>query len=319
MPSPGQVGFWGWWQSSYFRGSLALSEVHVVAEPSGTCSRRQERQPIGLQGASRPGSGWRKPLLSSQERRLGSKVQLQPVGVGRVEGVDLLGEGGARLPLAPLSQKAYARSPDGRRRWGRVLGACVGLELGPPGVAVKAAPAASPGGGVGGSAGTKGLRGPERRPPPTPRPELRPWFTSPPGISGSAPEGREASPATRGPAGAGVTPFMEEVLAQPGVDVLTAERCGRRGLGCSSPTPLLLGGPHTPTKAGEPETRGDSGESGSRPPAATVAVFIAPDPGPGREPGRLVGWGCKAPHRAPGPAPSGAPSTWEGPVPSVLP
>lgn len=57
--SPGGVGFWGSRQSSYFRGSLAFSKVHGVAEPSGTHSRPWEGQPSGPWVSAGWGSGRR--------------------------------------------------------------------------------------------------------------------------------------------------------------------------------------------------------------------------------------------------------------------
>lgn len=69
--SPGGVGFWDLWQNSYFRGSLALSKVHGVAERSGTYSHVQEGQPCGpciLSGAGQwPGEC---PFLPKEKPRV---------------------------------------------------------------------------------------------------------------------------------------------------------------------------------------------------------------------------------------------------------
>lgn len=89
---------------------------------------------------------------------------------------------------------------------------------------------------------------------------------------GSILEGRDSLPATRGLAqgqchplyGRGTGPNSRPGLAKPGVDILTAECCGRPVLGCLPPCshPVALRGippPPPPMKAGEPEIRaGDS-------------------------------------------------------------
>lgn len=76
--SPGGVGFWGLWQNSYFRGSLAFSKVHEVAELSGTYSQDQGGSPGAHASCVGLGSG-RRDLYSPPDRgATGQRLRLNP-------------------------------------------------------------------------------------------------------------------------------------------------------------------------------------------------------------------------------------------------